>query len=113
MIGGPDMLLDTNPAYVDHMSLSRQIYQHTVTNMKTESVILSQTFIKKECGIVYDFFKNFLLVKFCSFMGIYNMNYIYMYFLVLFWTITLNFNELLLTHCEFELVQAYIHDVYM
>ena len=37
MIGGPDMLLDTNPAYVDHMSYAKQINQHrniTVTKNK-------------------------------------------------------------------------------
>ena len=27
-VGGPDVLLDTNPAYVDHKSLAEQIKQH-------------------------------------------------------------------------------------
>ena len=36
-IGGPDMLMGTNPAYVDHMSLAKQTDQHgyiTVTKNK-------------------------------------------------------------------------------
>ena len=28
-VGGPDVTLDTNPAYVDHKSLAEQIKQHS------------------------------------------------------------------------------------
>ena len=39
-VNGPDVLLDTNPAYVDHKSLAEQIKQHSDIALKNNEAYM-------------------------------------------------------------------------